>query len=52
MNGIPPEATVTQSSVLVWKARAFNSTEFFFRATDRGVARGGFQGFWNPPFGL
>ncbi|XP_020613166.1 von Willebrand factor D and EGF domain-containing protein-like, partial [Orbicella faveolata] len=34
MNGSPPEATVTQSSVLVWTARAFNSTEFFFRATD------------------
>ena len=34
IDGSPPEATVTQSSVLVWTARAFNSTEFFFRATD------------------
>ena len=34
MDGSPPEATITQSSVLVWTAGPFNSTEFFLRATD------------------
>ena len=34
MNGSPPEAILTQSRVLVWTAKTFNSTEFFFRARD------------------
>ena len=34
MDGNPPEATITQSSVLVWKAEPFNSTEFFLKITD------------------
>ena len=44
----PDMSTLNNRSELISNCR--HSKKFLLK--NRGVARGGFQGFWNPPFGL